>query len=118
MEGFERTAFEPEPPARPRTPTHVQPLPEFEQLPDDLEPMTPITPVEGLELQPEASVEHIEPAFDLSISDVDVSPLEGLESAADPSQFAIDPEANPRPNPSTDWLALMKYASRDSESRC
>jgi hypothetical protein len=35
----------------------------------------------------------IEPAFDLSIEDVDVSPLEGLESNADPSQFNIDPEA-------------------------
>src|SRR5213076_1956998 len=37
-------------------------------------------------------VENIEPAFDLSISDIDVSPLEGLESAADPTQFAIHPE--------------------------
>ncbi|MDP9200578.1 MAG: tetratricopeptide repeat protein [Gemmatimonadota bacterium] len=88
--GLERTALMPEPAARPRTPPHVQPSPEFEQLPD-IEPMAPITPVEGLELQPDVSVTHIEPAFDLSVSDVDVSPLEGLESAADPSQFAIDP---------------------------
>jgi tetratricopeptide (TPR) repeat protein len=78
------------PPLRPRTPEHVQPLPEFEQLPD-IETLTPITPVEGLELQPE-SIADVEPAFDLSINDVNVSPLEGLESAADPMQFAIDPE--------------------------
>jgi tetratricopeptide (TPR) repeat protein len=81
------------PPPRPLTPEHVQPLPEFEQLPD-IETMTPITPVEGLELQPDVSVTNVEPAFDLSVSDVDVSPLEGLESAADPTQFAINPEAN------------------------
>jgi len=91
IEGLERTSLTPEPPARPRTPQHVQPLPEFEQLPDDLEPLPPITPVEGLELQPDASVDHLEPAFDLSLTDVDASPLEGLESVADPSQFALDP---------------------------
>ena len=95
MEGIERTSLAPEVPSRPRTPPHVQPSPEFEQLPDDLEAMEPIAPVEGLELQPEASTEHIEPAFDLNLSDVNVSPLEGLESAADPSQFALDPEAGP-----------------------
>jgi len=93
MAGLERTSLTPEPPARPRTPQHVQPLPEFEQLPD-IETMTPITPLEGLELQPDASIADVEPAFDLSISDSDVSPLEGLESAADPLQFAIDPEAS------------------------
>ena len=93
MEGFERTSLSPEPLPRPRTPTHVQPLPEFEQLPDDLEAMEPIAPVEGLELSPDASIAHLEPAFDLNLSDVDVSPLEGLESAADPSHFVIDPEA-------------------------
>ncbi|HMJ18529.1 MAG TPA: tetratricopeptide repeat protein [Gemmatimonadaceae bacterium] len=96
MPGIERTSLAPEVPSRPRTPTHVQPLPEFEQLPDDLEAMDPIAPVEGLELQHEAeSTEQIEPAFDLSLSDVDISPLEGLESTADPIQFAIDPEASP-----------------------
>jgi tetratricopeptide (TPR) repeat protein len=82
---------------RPLTPEHVQPLPEFDQLPD-IETMTPITPVEGLELQPDSSsIADLEPAFDLSISDVDVSPLEGLESAADPAQFAIDPEVGGSP---------------------
>jgi len=99
MEGIERTSLAPEPPSRPRTPQHVQPLPEFEQLPDDLEAMEPIAPVEGLELQHEASIEHIEPAFDLSLNEVDVSPLEGLESAADPTQFVIDPEASPITDP-------------------
>ena len=77
-----------EPPRRPRTPEHVQPLPEFEALPD----VETITPIEGLELQPDPSVADLEPAFDLSVGDVPVSPLEGLQSAADPMQFAIDPE--------------------------
>ena len=87
----DRKVTAPQPPLRPSTPEHVQPLPEFEQLPD-IDAMTPITPIEGLELLPDASVADLEPAFDLSISDVDVSPLEGLESVADPTQFAIDPE--------------------------
>jgi tetratricopeptide (TPR) repeat protein len=87
----ERKTIAPKPALRPRTPEHVQPLPEFEHLPD-LETMSPITPIEGLELQPDVSIPDVEPAFDLSISDVEASPLEGLESAADPMQFAIDPE--------------------------
>src|SRR5687768_2407797 len=88
VEGLQRTALTPEPPSRPRTPPHVQPSPEFEQLPD-IELEAPLAPMEGLELSPDVSVSDVEPAFDLSISDVDVSPLEGLESAADPSQFAL-----------------------------
>jgi len=92
VEGLERTRLVPEPPARPRTPPHVQPSPEFEQLPD-IEPATPDSRVPGLEIQRGASINEIEPAFDLSVSDADVSPLEGLESAADPSSFAIDPAA-------------------------
>jgi tetratricopeptide (TPR) repeat protein len=111
IEGFERTALAPPAPTRPRTPPHVQPSPEFEQLPDieplpDLELNTPEAlptldfdpeSIPGLERSPAAS--DIEPAFDLSLSEVDVSPLEGLESQADPSQFVIDPEAPP-PAPS------------------
>jgi tetratricopeptide (TPR) repeat protein len=93
IEGLQRTSLAPEPIPRSPTPQHVQPLPEFEHLPDDLEALPPLTPVEGLELQPDTSVDHLEPAFDLSLSDVDVSPLEGLESTADPSQFALDPGA-------------------------
>ncbi|HEY6221051.1 MAG TPA: tetratricopeptide repeat protein, partial [Candidatus Eisenbacteria bacterium] len=94
MDGFETTSRVPEPPPRPRTPTHVQPLPEFEKL-QDLEAQEPIAPIEGLELQPDTSVADVEPAFDLSLSDVDIAPLEGLESHADPEQFAIDPLASP-----------------------
>src|SRR6266566_3595852 len=111
IEGFERTALAPQAPKRPPTPPHQQPSPEFEQLPDieplpDLELNTPESlptldfdpgSIPGLERSP--SVGDIEPAFDLSLHDVDVSPLEGLESAADPSQFIIDPEAPP-PAPS------------------
>jgi tetratricopeptide (TPR) repeat protein len=87
----DRKVMAPEPPKRPRTPEHVQPLPEFEALPD-IDTMTPITPIEGLELQPDPSVTDLEPAFDLTVTDVPIAPLEGLESAADPMQFAIDPE--------------------------
>ena len=98
VEAPRRTAIAPEPPARPRTPPHVQPSPEFEQLPD-IEPTTPET-FPALEIQSNSvpgletgsSAAEVEPAFDLSLNDIDVSPLEGLESAADPSQFAIDPE--------------------------
>ncbi|HEY3133446.1 MAG TPA: tetratricopeptide repeat protein [Gemmatimonadaceae bacterium] len=96
VEGFQRTAIAPEPPARPRTPPHIQPSPEFETLPD-IEPL-PEESIPALEIQSNSLAEapssevDIEPTFDLSISDIDVSPLEGLESAADPTQFAIDPE--------------------------
>ena len=93
IEGLERTSRVPEPPTRPRTPPHVQPLPEFEILPDI--DMAPLAPLEGLELQPDLSVENLEPAFDLSINDQKIAPLEGLESAADPVQFVIDPDADP-----------------------
>src|SRR5690349_14381483 len=88
----------PEPPPRPKTPPHVQPDPIFEALPE-LEQIVP-DEIPQLEIQSNSlaaevsnSAEpQIEPTFDLSISDVDVSPLEGLESMADPTQFAIDPE--------------------------
>ncbi|HJP85900.1 MAG TPA: tetratricopeptide repeat protein [Gemmatimonadaceae bacterium] len=84
------------PPARPKTPTHVQPDPVFEALPE-LEQVVP-EDVPQLEIQSNSLAEptpqepEIEPTFDLSIGDIDVSPLEGLESSAEPSQFAIDPE--------------------------
>ena len=86
------------PPPRPKTPPHVQPAPEFEALPD-IEP-SPEESIPALEIETTSlagvetpsSVENIEPAFDLSIADSDVAPLEGLESSADMSQFAIDPE--------------------------
>ena len=94
-----------QPRQRPTTPTHVQPLPEFEQLPDieplpDLEPLPEFEaadsnkPVPGLEIQSGSAVTEIEPAFDLSLDEEVIPPLEGLESSADPNSFAIDPETD------------------------
>ena len=109
----------PTPPRRPATPPHVQPPPEIDQL-GDLEPLPDFdaepaeaaaesspsleidsTPIPGLEptasghdMHSASALGEIEPAFDLSVGDVDISPLEGLESAADESAFAIDPEAS------------------------
>ena len=108
--GFERTALSPEPSQRPRTPPHVQPSPEFEQLPD-IELESPLAPLEGLEVQPDASIADVEPAFDLTISDIDIAPLQGLESAADPTQFAIDPGAV-----TSDPLEGVVAGMADSES--
>src|SRR6266704_1268065 len=79
VEGFQRTAIAP-PPARPRTPQHVQPSPEFETLPD-IE-RSPEESIPRLEIQSNSLAEpevpppaaNIEPSFDLSISDIDVSP--------------------------------------------
>ena len=104
MEGIERTSLAPEPRQRPRTPPHVQPLPEFDELSDieplpDLEPLPELettdsdSQVPGLEIRSDSSVTEIEPAFDLSLSEESMPPLEGLQSSADPVSFAIDPEA-------------------------
>jgi tetratricopeptide (TPR) repeat protein len=115
IKGFEGTALAPHAPARPRTPQHVKPSPEFEQLPDieelpDLEPLADLEPslefeseqIAGLQtgssvsgFETDSSVSDVEPAFDLSLPELDVSPLDGLESLADPSSFVIDPEAPP-----------------------
>src|SRR4051812_36238121 len=122
IQGLERTSLSPEaprrpptPPRRPATPHHIQPAPEIDQLQDlepmpDFDPSTPdsspaleidTTTIPGLEptasghdMQSASALGEIEPAFDLSVGDVDISPLEGLESAADPQAFAIDPEAS------------------------
>jgi hypothetical protein len=110
VEGLQRTSLQP--PARPRTPPHVQPSPEFDRL-SDIEPTTP-EGIPALEIQsntvpglePSPSVGDLEPAFDLSITDEHISPLEGLESAADPSQFAIDPAVGP-PSPSSGIEGLI-----------
>src|SRR5437868_5684994 len=84
VEGFQRNTIAPAPASRPRTPPHVQPAPEFEALPD-IEPSPPesiprleiqSTSLAGLE--PSPSGVEIEPAFDLSINDIDISPLQGL----------------------------------------
>ena len=85
------------PPARPKTPTHVQPDPVFEAIPEFEDPSA-IEELPHLEIESTSLVEEpaapeppaIEPTFDLSIGDVDVSPLEGLESHADASQFEMD----------------------------
>jgi tetratricopeptide (TPR) repeat protein len=130
ISGMQPTSLAPEPPRRPATPPHVQPSPEFEQLPDieipsaaddfpEIEPLE-FEPLAELELEPEAesdaidshipglvqtgaNARDIEPAFDLSHSDLEVSPLEGLESAASPEAFAIDPAAD-SPDPSVEGL--------------
>jgi tetratricopeptide (TPR) repeat protein len=102
LEHVERVA-PPQPRQRPRTPPHIQPSPEFEQLPDieplpDLEPLPELVAedananVPGLEIQSGAAITEIEPAFDLSLDEEVIPPLEGLESSADPDAFAIDPE--------------------------
>ena len=102
IEGFERTAATPKVPMRPRTPPHVKPSPEFEQLPDiepipefehlpDFDsnsgslPTLEFDPIPGLEhgasvegLEQGSSMVDHEPAFDLSIAESDISPLEVL----------------------------------------
>ncbi len=97
-------------------------LPENEHLPDlepllDLEPTTPES-VPAMEFETNSipdietgsTVSGLEPAFDLSITETDFSPLEGLESAADPSQFIMDPEIGPGLSP------LEGLISSDSDS--
>jgi tetratricopeptide (TPR) repeat protein len=89
---------------RPPTPPHVQPPPELEQLPDiellpDFEPLAEAdssdnSTIPGLETTEDVTIGEVEPAFDLSLDGPEIAPLEGLESAADPSAFAIDPEAD------------------------
>src|SRR3954471_8443384 len=102
LEGLQPTSLMPDRPKRPPTPTHVQPPPELEQLPDiellpDFEPLPDIevtnsdSGLSGLESNPAPAEDEFE--LELSENDVDVSPLEGLESSADESAFAIDPGA-------------------------
>ncbi len=87
------------PPARPKTPTHVQPDPVFEAIPEFEDPSA-IEELPHLEIESTSLIEEpaapeppaIEP-LDLGVADVDVPPLEGLESHADPNQFAVDIEA-------------------------
>ncbi|MFN2638016.1 MAG: tetratricopeptide repeat protein [Gemmatimonadaceae bacterium] len=90
--GLQRTSLMPELRQRPKTPPHVQPAPEFDALPD----IDPSVDIPGLQRQGDSSsLPNGEPAFDLTLNDLEISPLEGLESAADPIQFALDPEVNP-----------------------
>jgi tetratricopeptide (TPR) repeat protein len=93
--GFEQTSLAPEPPSRPRTPTHVQPPPEIDRL-SDLELDTPITESPPVEADLE-SIAGLEPDLDTTIGELELSPLEGLESAAGPESFelSVEPPANP-----------------------
>jgi tetratricopeptide (TPR) repeat protein len=106
LEGLQPTSLIPERPKRPPTPPHVQPAPEIEQLPDiellpDFEPLPDIqvtnneSGLAGLESAPSQSAAEAEAEFEVSLSDIDVAPLEGLESTADEGAFAIDPQAMP-----------------------
>ncbi|HEX2601044.1 MAG TPA: tetratricopeptide repeat protein, partial [Gemmatimonadaceae bacterium] len=103
LEGLQPTSMIPERPKRPPTPTHVQPPPEIEQLPDidllpDFEPLPDIevtnsdSGLAGLESTP-AAQPAIEPSMDFALEELEIAPLEGLESAADEASFAIDPGA-------------------------
>jgi len=89
----------------------VQPDPVFEAIPEFEDPSA-VVEIPHLEIESTSLAEEfappeepaareepaapeepaIEPAFDLSVADVDVSPLEGLESQADASAFAIEAE--------------------------
>lgn len=106
LEGLQPTSLIPERPKRPPTPTHVQPPPDLEQLPDiellpDFESLPDIqvtnseSGLVGLESAPDQSGEQIEPEFEIALTEIDVAPLEGLESSADEAAFAIDPQATP-----------------------
>jgi tetratricopeptide (TPR) repeat protein len=76
--GLEPTSIAPEPKKRPRTPPHAKPAPEIEQL-SDLELTTPT----GLPLLDEpAPKADIDAAFDTMVAELDLPPLEGLETTA------------------------------------
>jgi tetratricopeptide (TPR) repeat protein len=85
-------------------PLHSEPTldtPTMEMEPQaEIEPEMEIdsAPIPGLErtsaghdMHEASTAGEIEPAFDLSVGDVDISPLEGLESSADQSAFEIEP---------------------------
>jgi tetratricopeptide (TPR) repeat protein len=104
LEGLQPTSMIPERPKRPPTPTHIQPPPEIEQLPDidlvpDFEPLPDIevtnsdSSLVGLESTPGGESE-IEPDMEIGLEELEIAPLEGLESAADEASFAIDPGAD------------------------
>jgi tetratricopeptide (TPR) repeat protein len=94
IEGLQPTSLAPEPPRRPRTPPHVQPPPEIDQL-GDIE----LTDIE-LEIEPESSSV---PGLETTIPELDIQPiegLEGLESNASPESFELtleEPEPEPEP---------------------
>ena len=98
--GFERTSMAPEPPRRPATPPHVQPSPEIERLSElELTPDAELSPV-APEIEPLREIDalpEIEPDLDAAIGELELEPLEGLESAAEPEAFELavdDPAAD------------------------
>jgi len=98
IKGLQPTSLAPEPPRRPRTPQHVQPPPEIDQL-GDIE-----LPDIELDIEPETSTV---PGLETTIPEIDIQPiegLEGLESNADPESFDLSleeppPEPEPEPEP-------------------
>ena len=91
--GFQPTSAAPEARSRPRTPPHVQPAPEIDRL-SDLELTTPSAELRGLEtdLQP---LPELEPNLDASLGELELEPLEGLESTAGPEAFELTVEETP-----------------------
>lgn len=89
--GFQPTSMAQDVPSRPRTPPHVQPSPEIEML-SDLE----LNPAEAEALQDEpASISDLEPDLETSIGDLELEPLDGLESAAGPEAFELTVDETP-----------------------
>lgn len=91
--GLEPTSLAPEPPSRPRTPPHVKPAPEIEQL-SDLEVATPDVELPSLELEPMAAAD-IDTPLDNMIGDLELAPLEGLESSGQPDTFDLSVDDTP-----------------------
>ena len=83
--GLQPTSMAPNPPSRARTPQHVQPAPEIEQL-SDLEVATPDMEIPALEVE-STHVADLEPIE--MIGDLDLAPLDGLESTAQPDSFDL-----------------------------
>src|SRR3990170_167751 len=84
--GFQPTSMAPEVPSRPRTPPHVQPAPEIEML-SDLE-LTPGAELGAVQDEP-APISDLEPDLETSIGELELEPLEGLESTAQPEAFEL-----------------------------
>ena len=85
--GLETTSLAPEPPSRPRTPPHIQPSPEIERLSDlELDPLDADVP--AIEDEP-SPIADLEPDLDTAIGELELEPLDGLESAAQPESFEL-----------------------------
>jgi len=85
--GLQPTSLAPEPPRRQRTPQHVQLAPELVQL-SDVEVETPEAEIPALELEATPGAD-VDPSLDNMIGDLDLPPLEGLESNAGPESFEL-----------------------------